>query len=188
MPYVEFDQYEAEALAHLAEHYDQVSQYLDIEKFYKYDERGHDAVVDTIKRFIRFELLEMCTRESIEILPQVLDVVAQLRSETEPILEPPTTVNYNVHGPNARVNVNSTDSSTNTVSIDNSVFNDICKIINSQIDDSTEQELLLKLVAEMKESAGSPTFLNKYKQFMASAVNHMTIFAPVIPALTQMLG
>jgi len=187
MPYFSFDQYEAEALAHLAEHFDHVSRYLDIDNFYKCDELGRDAVMKTIERFIRLELIEMQTRRSIEIDPKVFDVVAQLRCETEPTPESPSTVNYNILGANARINVNSIDNSANTVSVDHSVFNEICEIINSQIGDSAEQEVLLKLVAEMKESAGSPSFLGKYKQFMATAANHTAVFAPVISELAQMV-
>jgi hypothetical protein len=39
----------------------------------------------------------------------------------------------------------------------------------------------------MENSVGQKTFLQKYSEFVALAANHVTIFAPLLPALTQFL-
>jgi len=40
----------------------------------------------------------------------------------------------------------------------------------------------------MEAAKGTSGFTQKYQNFIASAANHMTVLAPFIPALTQMLA
>ena len=95
-------------------------------------------------------------------------------------------ITYNLHGSSPRININSQDHSIN---IDNSkiVFDEIRKRIDSDIsDESLKKELRVKVV-EMEQSVGQKTFGKKYSDFIAVAANHMTVFAPLLPALTQFL-
>ena len=52
------------------------------------------------------------------------------------------------------------------------------------LDNETE---IISAVNNMQESVGTKSFAEKYNNFIQSAANHMTLFAPFIPALTQLL-
>ncbi|MDX8400019.1 MAG: hypothetical protein R8K20_07195, partial [Gallionellaceae bacterium] len=60
-------------------------------------------------------------------------------------------------------------------------------IKNSGIKDAEIQVLLDKL-SELEKSVGSSEFSGKYNEFIQLAANHMTILAPYIPALTNLLS
>jgi RNA 3'-terminal phosphate cyclase len=94
---------------------------------------------------------------------------------------------FNVSGPNARVNFQSQDSSQNIVS-DRSVFGDL-KAAVSGIKDQDTRESLLRLVSDMETKADDRgAFTKAYQAFITSAANHMTIIAPLLPALSSFLG
>ena len=96
-------------------------------------------------------------------------------------------ITYNLHGSNPRININSQDHSIN---IDNSkiVFDEIRKKIETEISDQELKKQLSVKVAEMEQSLGQKAFGQKYSNFVACAANHMTVFAPLLPALTQFLS
>ncbi|MBX9936744.1 MAG: hypothetical protein K2Y10_09140 [Burkholderiaceae bacterium] len=89
---------------------------------------------------------------------------------------------------NGKVNINSTDNSTN-ITIDSSpIFGGLSSAIsNAPIEEKQKTQLLAK-VEELKQAEGTDGFVQKYKEFMQNAANHMTVVAPFIPALTTLLG
>jgi len=92
---------------------------------------------------------------------------------------------YNINGYNAKVNINSHDESVNSVNINpDEVFDKLIDVINTNIQNSTE---IVNLVNEMRNEKGEPSFLQKYQNFIASVANHVSVIAPFIPALTQMI-
>lgn len=96
---------------------------------------------------------------------------------------------YNLIGPNARVNVHSVDASTNLVDVKpDELFETIRKSIRELVADDCLARRLLQKVDEMDQMRGTPTFLEKYRDFVALAADHITVLAPFIPALSQMLG
>lgn len=95
---------------------------------------------------------------------------------------------FNVSGPNARVNLNSTDNSTNTIISDSSVFNQLHHTIDSSVRDDSERLRLKALIDDMEATKGQQGFAAKYQAFIAQAANHMTILAPMLPALTQFIA
>jgi hypothetical protein len=96
-----------------------------------------------------------------------------------------------VRGANARVNINSTDNSTNTVGFsDVELFESITKLVETKIHDSESRRLLLESLDGMRQARAMGKkrgFVQYYQQFIASAANHMTIFAPFLPALSERL-
>jgi hypothetical protein len=94
--------------------------------------------------------------------------------------------NITVSGPNARVNVGSTDNSTNLVG-SSAVFGDLQTAIETGISDEAAREMLIGVVREMRESQGTDGFVGAYQRFISAAANHMTIIAPFLPALTALL-
>lgn len=92
---------------------------------------------------------------------------------------------YNVTGQNAKVNINSVDNSTNTVSSER-LFVDLRNAIGS-ISDVQVRERSLKVVEELERAKGSASFADKYKELIQTLANHVTIIAPLLPALALLL-
>ena len=100
----------------------------------------------------------------------------------------PSQVIYNLIGPNARVNIQSLDASTNTVGIGpDELFEKLRTTIQESVADSHLCEELSAKVTELEKARGSADFVVKYREFMALAANHMTVLAPFLPALAQLL-
>ncbi len=100
----------------------------------------------------------------------------------------PATVNVNVKdSPQARVNLSSTDHSTNIINNHpENVFSELRDLLKVTVDDSNDLDLLLEKVDDMERSRGSSNFIQAYQGFIAAAAAHMTVIAPMIPALTTM--
>jgi hypothetical protein len=56
------------------------------------------------------------------------------------------------------------------------------------IPDAIEREDIVARLTELEEARRSSGFLQAYQNFMASAANHVTVFAPFLPLLAQMLS
>ena len=95
---------------------------------------------------------------------------------------------YNLIGSNARVNIQSSDSSTNVVSVESAVlFDDLREAIRKSSLDSNVVQQLIQNVDAMQSATGTKTFGERYKEFVVAAADHMTLIAPFLPALTQLL-
>nr|DAZ20930.1 MAG TPA: AbiTii [Caudoviricetes sp.] len=69
--------------------------------------------------------------------------------------------------------------------LDNRIFNELKDIANNIKNEDKDE--ILKAINELEESQNSDLYKDKYNKFIQSAANYMTIFAPLIPMLTQML-
>lgn len=95
---------------------------------------------------------------------------------------------YNLHGSNPRVNINSQDSSINITQITNeNGFEQLKKAIEENITEQIIRDLYLKNLQDLKDSVGSNSFLEKYQRFISTTANHISIIAPFIPFLTQLI-
>lgn len=65
------------------------------------------------------------------------------------------------------------------------IFADLLAAIDKA--DIEQKDALIESVAEMQETQGTPSFSEAYKRFMAAAANHITVFAPFLPALAGLL-
>ncbi len=93
-------------------------------------------------------------------------------------------INYNISNAD-RVNINSTDNSTNYhISANDISVMDSLRSLAKGLDNEDE---IISAVDKMQESIGTKSFTEKYNAFIQSAANHMTLFAPLIPALTALL-
>lgn len=92
--------------------------------------------------------------------------------------------NINVNGVNARVNIESRDYSSNFIS-NQSVFNEL-KDCLSKINEE-ERLALYSAIDEMESAKDKNGFLKGYNAFISSAASHMTLIAPMIPSLTDIL-
>ncbi|MEK3995645.1 hypothetical protein MKY29_12890 [Psychrobacillus sp. FSL K6-2365] len=92
------------------------------------------------------------------------------------------------YGPNSRMNVGSTDNSTNINNVNHgSVFDELRAAITEGIHSKDDSRVLLELVDRMEETQGTPSFIEKYKNFMETAATHISVISPILPALTQLL-
>lgn len=97
------------------------------------------------------------------------------------------TIIYNLHGANPRVNVNSIDQSVNVTNVSKpTLFANLREQLNG-IEDEELRASLLKKTSELENEAGKPSYVQRYAEFVALAANCMTLVAPFIPALTQLL-
>ncbi len=100
----------------------------------------------------------------------------------------PSPIVYNLTGPNVRVNIQSIDSSTNLVEVEpTELFGRIRAAIDQSVQDGELLKKLQEKVTELEKTQGTPGFAARYKELMALAANHMTLLAPFIPALLQMM-
>lgn len=115
----------------------------------------------------------------------------QVRKATAiPRNSPSPSNNYYLTGPNSRVNNSSVDASVNfslTQQGSSQLFDDLLAALN-EITDVEQREQLVVDVEEMKAAQGSPGFLARYQTFMQDAANHMTVVAPFLLALAQLLA
>lgn len=100
-----------------------------------------------------------------------------------------SSITNHFYGANSRVNIGSTDNSSNIVNINkDNIFDQLRSVINENISSESDSIILLDLVNNMEETKGTPSFIDKYKSFMESAANHMSVFSPLLPALAQVLA
>ncbi len=114
----------------------------------------------------------------------------EVRKESRPSTpgRSPTTVIYNLHGANSRVNIQSTDSSINVVeATPERLFDELREALKKHVSEDQARQQLLKGVALMEAKQGEAGFVESYKNFMNLAASHITVIAPFIPALAQML-
>jgi hypothetical protein len=86
-----------------------------------------------------------------------------------------------------RLYVHSTDNSININSNTSEVFAQLKTLLDS-ITKSNETEKLSKDIQNMESTVGTPWFTQHYKNFIQNAANHVAVFTPIFPALTQLLN
>lgn len=96
-------------------------------------------------------------------------------------------LNITISGPNARLNLGSTDNSTNIVG-DSTVLGDIRTAVNAAVSDPVEQGKLLSAIDQLDQAHGTNGFVAAYKRFMEVAADHMGVIGPFLPALAGLLG
>jgi hypothetical protein len=112
---------------------------------------------------------------------------AKVEKESAPRPRSTGSIVYNVSGPNARINVHSSDNSTNVVNVAPAqLFKQLVAAIEAGVQADTERKALITRVSALEEGSRSGSFLSAYQQFIAAAANHMTIVAPFLPALAQL--
>ena len=100
----------------------------------------------------------------------------------------PTSVVYNVSGANSRVNVNSNDSSTNVANVETAeLFQKMRQAANS-ISAKEQQLALVERIDSLEQSHGTEEFAERYRDFVSVAADHISLFAPFMPALGQLFG
>lgn len=95
---------------------------------------------------------------------------------------------YHVSGHNVRFNTQSMDNSVNIVTISQQeVFTNLKQEITDKVPHGEERTEILHRLDALEQSQGSRSFAERYTDFIAVAANHMSIIAPFIPALTELM-
>ena len=94
--------------------------------------------------------------------------------------------NITVSGANSRVNINSQDSSTNTIQT-NPVFNQARDILTNSAIDASQKTAIRAEIDGMETATNQSAFKESYDRFISSASDHITVFAPILPALMSAL-
>jgi hypothetical protein len=99
-----------------------------------------------------------------------------------------TVYNVSVSGTNARFNLDSVDTSTNVVEVaPEQLFDDLKETLRDNVEDELRRRILLDKVAAMQEAQGSSLFTERYKDFISSAADYVTLLTPFITGLSQLL-
>ena len=94
--------------------------------------------------------------------------------------------NYNITNGNA--NINSVDNSVRTINITNNeteLFDKMLEVASKIADDNKAE--IISAITDMRNDYGKHGLKEKYYNFIEVAANHMALFAPFIPALTEMI-
>lgn len=59
--------------------------------------------------------------------------------------------------------------------------------IESKVTGGDERQDILEKLTALEKSENSPSYKQRYTDFIAAAANHMTLIAPFVPALTELL-
>jgi len=113
----------------------------------------------------------------------------KVHRSNRPVAQPQTIIT-NIVGDHAKVNINSTDNSTtNITSNSDALFKEMLQAV-TKIEEQSRRETIAATISAMSAAyqRQDGTFLSKYQEFMAAAANHMTIFAPFVPALSNLLS
>lgn len=113
-----------------------------------------------------------------------LELIPRPLTDTQPV--PPVIHSVHFHGNNPRMNVNSTDNSTNVVSASNDVFVQMYEKARS-ITDENEREAIVAKLEELQRARGSGRYVQAYQDFIALAADHITVFGPFMQVLAQWL-
>jgi hypothetical protein len=95
---------------------------------------------------------------------------------------------YHVSGNNNRWLEHSEDNSVNVVTqSSDQIFANLRQEIESQIPAGEQRTEILERLSALEQAQNSPSFAQRYTQFIAAAANYVTIITPFVPALTEIL-
>jgi hypothetical protein len=167
--------------------------------------RGNSAVRDVTDVFLRSpttrpeqrtesELAEVRHSVHRRFEAQIDYAALTPQSRTAPPPTPPSTGGtthhtvFNLSGTNPRVNIGSEDNSQNVVNITpTQLFAELRSAFEAQVVDAEERQKLLTRLAELETAQQTPSFGERYINFMAAAASHATVIGPYLPALAQLI-
>ncbi|MGA8026646.1 MAG: hypothetical protein WB992_05830 [Bryobacteraceae bacterium] len=116
-----------------------------------------------------------------------LELIESLITHTSPrVGKIAETINF--QGPNSRITVNGNDNSSNAVSTSTYQLFEELREKAALIANDQDRAMILTRIDELERTRSPNGFLGAYKAFMASLSDHITVFGPLLPALTRMLG
>jgi hypothetical protein len=112
----------------------------------------------------------------------------EIAETTPPATPTASTIIYSLNGDNSRFNINSADSSTNIIQqAPQELFQAIRETIQAKLGSHADRDTLLTRIEALEKAVSEKTFAQRYAEFMSLAADHITVFAPFMPALAQLL-
>lgn len=136
-----------------------------------------------------YTILDAGFRQGTQGIEAHYQSVVQKQTKIDPPAQP-SQIACNLIGPNPRVNIQSHDSSANIIVEfePTELFGRIREAIDQNVQDGEMLKKLQEKVTELEKAQGTPGFAARYQELIALAANHMTLLAPFIPALLQMMS
>lgn len=91
----------------------------------------------------------------------------------------------NNYGQYSKTNLNSVDNSVNNHNNQSEIFSELRKLACGIPEEHRLN--IIKSIDDMENNCGKQGFVEKYNSFIKNAANHMTVFSPLIPMLTNLL-
>jgi hypothetical protein len=133
----------------------------------------------------RFEILDPGYQAGLHGIPPSFQ--ARVRRTTSPRRsEHQQNITYNVSGPNSRVNVGSTDQSTNVSIASQTIWAEARRTIERGVQEP-ERSALIAAIERLSQATDKPSFARSYGEFVALAANHMTLLGPLLPQVLSLM-
>lgn len=108
---------------------------------------------------------------------------------SNPALTQASNSNITIQGDNARINIHSTDHSSNISSSGSaSIFNEMRGALTGGIASPEELSRIVGHLDGIEKAASRSEGLSSYQSFISSLADHITIVSPFLPALTAFIG
>lgn len=133
----------------------------------------------------RFVVLDRGFYKGMHGIPDNYQIKVEKESKYKSTINSGLGQTYNINNQSGKINIHSVDQSFNytLTANDEQLFKTLKDLARSvDIDGQLEE-----LVQELRDNVGNKTYAEKYNKFIQSAANHMTIFAPFIPMLSEFL-
>ena len=152
------------------------------------------AIGDRIERRLPSGQLEVFVIKDVHLWRGIGPIQShyEIKCEREGTLRPhPKTEMLNLHisnSPQARINLHSSDKSINVSEQQpDALFKEIRECLEQSLANSPDLENVLSRVGDMEQGLEKGNFTTAYKRFIAATADHITILAPFLPRLAQLL-
>ena len=133
----------------------------------------------------RFVVLDRGFYKGMHGIPDNYQIKVEKESKYKSSISNGSGQTYNINNQSGKINIHSIDQSVNytLTANDEQLFSTLKDLARSVDHDGQLEEL----VQELRDNVGKKTYPEKYNKFIQSAANHMTVFAPFIPMLSEFL-
>lgn len=133
----------------------------------------------------RFVVLDRGFYKGMHGIPDNYQIKVEKESKYKSSKTNSSSQTYNINNQSGKINIHSIDQSINYILTpnDEQLFLTLKELARS-IDSNENIE---NIVQELRDNVGNKTYAEKYNEFIQSIANHMTIFAPFIPVLSEFL-
>lgn len=133
----------------------------------------------------RFVVLDRGFYKGMRGIPDNYQIKVEKESKYKSSISSSSSQIYNINNKSGKINIHSIDQSVNYIltANDEKLFKKL-KYLAKSIDEDGQME---DIIDELRDNVGKENYSEKYNKFIQSAANHMTIFAPSIPMLSEFL-
>jgi len=136
----------------------------------------------TIERFV---VLDRGFYKGMHGIPDNYQIKVEKESKYKSTINSGSSQTYNINNQSGKINIHSVDQSVNyTLTANDEQLFITLKDLARSVDYDGQLE---ELVQQLRDNVGKKTYAEKYNKFIQSAANHMTVFAPFIPMLSEFL-